>query len=135
MVVAFLTESKIAFVVADQRGDVQVAVVQSLLDGVAVAANFVEVGFNIASGHDQTAIVNMGQVFRLKVFLPVEGDVAPLYDEVLSVFDGGFDHFTDDGPEVACQLIIVHGSQIRVTATDQSHFQVVDGQVGIMVFL
>ena len=62
------------------------------------------------------------------------GDVAALHDQVLTVFNGGLHHLTDNGPEICSQgAVMAHGGEGSITAADQTHFQMVHGKVGIAV--
>ena len=63
----------------------------------------------------------------------MEGDVAALHNEILLVLDGSLYHFPEDGPKVIRQFVIIHRCQIGLTAANEAHFQMVNGQVGILM--
>ena len=80
-------------------------------------------------------VPDVGEVCFGKILLPSEGNVAALYNQVLLILDGGLDHFTDDGPQAGSQfLVAAGGGELGVPTADQPHFQVIDGEIGIMEF-
>ena len=90
-------------------------------------------GLKIRPGHDQPAAADTAQVAFIKILFPVKGDITPLHDQVLAVFDGGLHHLPHNGPEVIRQGIIIEHRQGCISASDQAHFQMVHGKIGVMV--
>ena len=89
---------------------------------------------DIRLAHDQAAVLDLREVRRLKALFPIEGDIAALCDQVLLVFDGGLDHFSDNRPQKLRQLpVAALRCQRSAAAADQAQFQVVDGEVRIPV--
>ena len=99
------------------------AAVQLRLCGFGCRQN----GLRYTLGQNQTTEPNVPQILRREIFLPVEGDVAALHNQILVIFNGGTDHFPDNGPKIICQFVIVHGRQGGIPAADQTHFQVIHG--------
>ena len=129
------TEFQVSLILPDQFLCIQSAVIHTVLYVAGMFFNITKVGFDIPPGHDQAHIADFLPVAFIKVLFPVKGYVTALYNEILTVLNGSLYHFPHDGPEITRQLIIIHGRQIRISAADQAHFQMIDGQIGIMVFL
>ena len=72
----------------------------------------------------------MGLFFGRKILLPGVGDIAPLHDQGLAIFQGGADHLPGDGPHNGGKGFVLGGGQGNGAAADQAHFQVVQAQVG-----
>ena len=87
-----------------------------------IALDVPEMAPEVGRAHHQAAEADLRQGLGVKVLLPAEGDVAPLHNEVLPVFQGGFDHLPDNGPQIALQLPVVLRRQGGVPASDQPHF-------------
>ena len=106
-----------------------------MFDNIGVLFDIPKVVADIVFAEDQAVIADMFQIGAFKVLLPVKGDVAALDDEILAVFNGGLDDLPENGPQISGQGIIVHGSQTGLSTADQPHFQMINGQVRIVVLL
>ena len=61
--------------------------------------------------------------------LPVVGDVASFYDEVLMVFNCGFDDLGNKRPHPVAHLPVVIDGERRHAAADESHLEVVERDI------
>ena len=123
-------------VVPEQSLQSAVRVVQPLLHHIGPGLDFRIMAADVPLAHYQTAAADLGPVFGREILCPVEGNIAALHNQVLPVFDGGLYHLPHHRPEITGQsLVAAGGGQIGVPAPDQPHFQVVDGKIGVVVFL
>ena len=75
-------------------------VIPAILNDAGEFADILKMTADIAFAHDQAIATDMGQIIRRKILLPVKGNIAALHDEVLMIFNGSFDYFPNDGPEI-----------------------------------
>jgi hypothetical protein len=68
-------------------------------------------------------------VLCVEVATPFWCYVAAFDYEVLLVLDRRLHHFTNYGPEILRELLVVLGSEGGVPAADEAHLQVVNGEV------
>ena len=120
-------------IVFNQPFFTQSAVIQPLLHIIGVGGDILIVGIDVAFSHHKTTIPDLLQIVFSKGFLPVKRNIAAFHDQILIVFDGCLNHFPEDGPEIVRQFLIIAGCQLRLAAADQPHFQMVNGQIGIVV--
>lgn len=78
---------------------------------------------DIAFAHDKTAIADAVEMALFKIIFLVKGNIAPFHDEVLLIFDDGFDDLTHDRPQIVRQLFVIGGCERSLPAADQSHFR------------
>lgn len=69
----------------------QFGIIQPGLDGVGMGADLVKVRRNVRRAHHQAQVPDFAQICVGKIRAPGERDVAAFDDQVLAVFDGGFD--------------------------------------------
>ena len=123
------------FVVIGHAFGCAILVAQTIFDDASVSFDIGEMFFDIAFAHDQANISDVRKIFFRKVLFPIERNIATLDDEILIVFDGGFYHFPNDGPQIFRELIVfTHGCELRLLTADQTHFQMIDRQIGETVF-
>ena len=111
------------------------AVVQPVLHIICMEPDPVKMRPNIAFGHHETDRPDLLSVLFRKILLPVGRDIDTLHDQVLIIFNDGLDHLPEDGPEFLRKRIVIIHRQLRPSASDQSHFQMVNGQIWILQFL
>ena len=100
-----------------------------------VLLNIPVMAADVPLAHHQAAVPDLLAVLRRKIFFPIKGDVASLHNEVLSVFDGGFDDLPHHRPQIICQFpVAAHRGERCISASDQAHFQMVNGKIRISVF-
>ena len=92
-----------------------------------------KVAFDVLPAHNKAVIAHFLQIFRRKTFFPSEGNIAPLNNQILPVFDGCLDHLPSDGPQICLQRIVILRCQVGVSAPDEPHLQKVKGQIRKMV--
>ena len=67
---------------------------------------------------------------------PVERNIAALHDEILVVFNGCLDDFPNHRPQVIRQFpVAAQRSKRGATTPNQAHFQMVNGEIRVSVFL
>ena len=92
-----------------------------------------KVAFDVLPAHNKAVIAHFLQIFRRKTFFPSEGNIAPLNNQILPVFDGCLDHLPSDGPQICLQRIVILRCQVGVSAPDEPHLQKVKGQIRKMI--
>ena len=127
------TASEVLLIVLFYLLDVDI-VGEPFFDNVSEVYNIAEMAVYVAFAHNKTYVFYLRQIVGAEAVLPVEWDIAALHNEVLTVLNGGLDHLFQNVPEVRRQLVIVIGRELGLTASYQPHFQVVYGQVGVLVF-
>ena len=111
----------------DRRGTPQVAGHERLQLG---GEGRIGLGVDEGVRHAQADELYGAQVFFFKILSPDRRYVAAFDDEVLLVLDSRLHHFTNYRPEVFRELFVVLGRKGCVSASDEAHLQVVDGQIG-----
>ena len=96
--------------------------------------NVAEMAGYVAFTHNKADVFYLRQIVGVKAALPVKGNITALDYEILFVFNGSLYHLFQNVPEVCRQLVVVIGRELGLTASYKSHFQVVDRQVGVLVF-
>ena len=123
------------FVVGGYAFGCAILVDQAVFDDASVFFDIGEMLFDIAFAHDQANISDVRKIFFGKVLLPIERNIATLDDEILIVFDGGLYHFPNDGPQIFRESIVfTQGGELRLLASDQAHFQMVDREIREVIF-
>lgn len=123
-----------SFVVLDQSVPGEIPVPQPVLDGVFMSQNIGEMVADIVPAHYQAVVRYVRQIRFVKIFLPVKRYVTAFYDKILSVFYRCLYDFRNDRPQIRHQPVVIVGFYRRLTAPDQAHFQMVNGQVGKRIF-
>ena len=83
--------------------------------------------FDILGTQNKAVAFDLGKIRSIKVLLPVKGNIASLYHQILPVFYDGFYHLADYRPQVGGKRVVLLRCKLGIAAADQSHFQVVDG--------
>lgn len=102
-------------------------VVQAMLNRAGMGLNVREMPFDICAGHHQAVEPDFPEIGRREVQAPPGGDIAPLDDQILLVLYGGLDNFTHNRPQIGFQFSIILRGEVRAAASDESHFQKIDG--------
>ena len=61
-------------------------------------------------------------------------NIAAFNDEVLFILDSRLHDLPYDWPQIPGQSFIILWRQCRIAATDQAHFEMIDGQIRVMIF-
>lgn len=105
------------------------------LDNARVAQDVGIMAADVPLGHHKADIPHLLPLGLGKSGLPVKRDIAALHDQVLLVFKGGLDDAAEDGPEVPGEGgVAALGGQAGLAAADQPHLELVDREVGVVVF-
>lgn len=116
-------EGEDACVVCDDGLHRAIAVIQTILYDTCIALDIVKVTTDVGFAHHQAVILYAAAVFFGEILFPIERNVASLHNEVLLVFDGGFDDFAYDRPQIGGELVIVtQRGEFCVAAADEAHF-------------
>lgn len=121
-------------VLLDEPGDVRL-VDDPPLDRVLEARDVVAAILQVLLRHDEADVLYLFEVAGIEAVFPVEGNVAPLDDEVLPVLDGRLYDLPDDSPQVRGEQVVVFGNKRGLAAADEPHLQKVDRKHGVAVSL
>ena len=114
-----------------QKGFQAAVIAQTPLHHVGIPPDGVKIAFQISAAENQAEKPELATIKRRELFQAVKGDIAALYDQILLIFDGRFDHFLHYGPEKGRQLGVgALGGQGTETTADQPHLQMVDREEG-----
>ena len=94
-----------------------------------------KMGLDICLGHHKAAKADFPEIGRRKVLTPAWGDITALHDQILAVFNGGFDDLPHNRPQIGLQLLVILRREAGVAASDKSHFQKIHGETGTAVCL
>ena len=130
----FFAQPHAFFVVLDQFVPGEIPVPQPVLDIMFMSQNIGEMVADIVPAHYQAAVCYVRQVRFAEIFLPVKRYVTAFHDQVLSVFYCRLYDFCNDRPQIRRQPVVIVGFYRRLSAPDQAHFQMVNGQVGKRIF-
>ena len=64
-------------------------------------------GLDICLGHHKAAKADFPEIGRRKVLTPAWGDITALHDQILAVFNGGFDDLPHNRPQIGLQLLVI----------------------------
>ena len=73
-------------------------IIPSMLYYIGKCLNFIKMVVDISLRHHQTAIADLFQIHCVKAAFPVKWNIAAFHHQILSVFDGSFDHLPHNGP-------------------------------------
>ena len=79
--------------------------------------------------HHQKERADAVKGLRGKILFPMKWDIAAFHNQVLMILDDRLDHLPHDGPQVDGQLPVIGGGKGGLTAANQTHLQMVDGEV------
>ena len=75
-------------------------IVQPLFNHAGITLDIRKMRPNIPLTHNKAHIPDVGKVGFFKILLPIKGNVTSFHNQILIVFNGGFYHFTHNGPEI-----------------------------------
>lgn len=84
--------------------------------------------------HGKANVSDRRQIPCIQIPLPVKWYITALHNQVLLVFDDRLYDLTDNGPQVIGQGAVVFHRQTGIPTPDQSHLQMIYGEVWIFVF-
>ena len=129
-----LTQPEILFILPLQLLFGTTTVIQALFDHIGVALNHVEMFRKIRLAETQADKLNLLQVPAFKRGAVIEGDIAAFHNQSLVIFNGCFDDLPDNWPQIGGQIrVVALRGEGTIAASDQPHFQMIDGEVRIAV--
>ena len=78
--------------------------------------------------------LNLLQVPAFKRGAVIEGDITAFHNQSLVIFNGCFDDLPDNWPQIGGQIrVVALRGEGTIAASDQPHFQMIDGEIRIAV--
>ena len=97
--------------------------------------NGIEMRIDIRFTQRQANKADLRKILLTEILPPVKREIATFDDHILLILDRSLDHLPYDRPEVVCQLIVIHRSKICISASDQTHLQMIDRKIRVLIFL